>query len=77
MVYGDRETGSKHHVNRRRRRSHHQRKGTVVERLALAVICGTLWWWKLRGEIEALVGVVEIKSVKLDGGLLSIIRPSK
>ncbi|XP_010512628.1 PREDICTED: uncharacterized protein LOC104788553 [Camelina sativa] len=34
---------------------------TVVERVALAASCGALWWWKLRDEIEALVGVTEVK----------------
>ncbi|KFK37477.1 hypothetical protein AALP_AA4G262400 [Arabis alpina] len=38
---------------------------TVVERVALAVSCGTLWWWKLRDEVEALVGVAEAKRALL------------
>ncbi|XP_018461797.1 uncharacterized protein LOC108832844 [Raphanus sativus] len=40
---------------------YHQREGTVVERVALAVSCGTLWWWKLWVEVEALVGVAKAK----------------
>jgi len=43
----------------------HQREETVVERVALAVSCGTLWWWKLRDEVEALVGVAEAKKALL------------
>ncbi|CAF2124315.1 hypothetical protein BRARA_C02362 [Brassica rapa] len=43
----------------------HGREETVVERVALAVSCGTLWWWKLRDEIEALVGVAEAKRALL------------
>lgn len=42
---------------------------TVVERVALAASCGALWWWKLRKEVEALVGVTEVKRALL---LLSI-----
>lgn len=42
---------------------------TVVERVALAASCGALWWWKLREEVEALVGVTEVKRTLL---LLSI-----
>ncbi|CAN6808381.1 unnamed protein product [Brassica oleracea] len=45
--------------------SQHGREETVVERVALAVSCGTLWWWKLRDEIEALVGVAEAKRALL------------
>ncbi|KAL1226240.1 hypothetical protein V5N11_017709 [Cardamine amara subsp. amara] len=41
------------------------REETVVERVALAVSCGTLWWWKLRDEVEALVGVAEAKRALL------------
>lgn len=44
---------------------HHRREETVVERVALAVSCGTLWWWKLRDEVEALVGVAEAKRALL------------
>ncbi|CAN7008238.1 unnamed protein product [Brassica rapa subsp. trilocularis] len=44
---------------------HHRREETVVDRVALAVSCGTLWWWKLRDEIEALVGVAEAKRALL------------
>ncbi|KAF8116642.1 hypothetical protein N665_0015s0019 [Sinapis alba] len=43
----------------------HRREETVVERVALAVSCGTLWWWKLRDEVEALVGVAEAKRALL------------
>ncbi|CAA7044267.1 unnamed protein product [Microthlaspi erraticum] len=43
----------------------HKREETVVERVALAVSCGTLWWWKLRDEVEALVGVAEAKKALL------------
>ncbi|KAG7644627.1 unnamed protein product [Arabidopsis thaliana] len=42
-----------------------RREETVVERVALAVSCGTLWWWKLRDEVEALVGVAEAKRALL------------
>ncbi|KAF8107013.1 hypothetical protein N665_0129s0081 [Sinapis alba] len=45
--------------------SQHRREETVVERVALAVSCGTLWWWKLRDEVEALVGVAEAKRALL------------
>ncbi|XP_010523921.1 PREDICTED: uncharacterized protein LOC104802151 [Tarenaya hassleriana] len=38
---------------------------TLVERAVLAVSCGTLWWWKLRDEVEALVGVAEAKRALL------------
>lgn len=41
------------------------REETVVDRVALAVSCGTLWWWKLRDEVEALVGVAEAKRALL------------
>ncbi|KAJ4892518.1 Uncharacterized protein Rs2_32266 [Raphanus sativus] len=44
---------------------HHRREETVVERVALAVSCGTLWWWKLRDEVEVLVGVAEAKRALL------------
>ncbi|KAF8089732.1 hypothetical protein N665_0498s0033 [Sinapis alba] len=44
---------------------HHRREETTVERVALAVSCGTLWWWKLRDEVEALVGVAEAKRALL------------
>ncbi|ESQ39382.1 hypothetical protein EUTSA_v10001759mg [Eutrema salsugineum] len=44
---------------------HHRIEETVVERVALAVSCGTLWWWKLRDEVEALVGVAEAKRALL------------
>ncbi|KAG2326055.1 hypothetical protein Bca4012_034780 [Brassica carinata] len=44
---------------------HQRREETVVERVALAVSCGTLWWWKLRDEVEALVGVAEAKRALL------------
>ncbi|KAL0896256.1 hypothetical protein Bca101_080217 [Brassica carinata] len=44
---------------------HHRREETTVERVALAVSCGTLWWWKLRDEVEALVGVAEAKTALL------------
>ncbi|CAH8306946.1 unnamed protein product [Eruca vesicaria subsp. sativa] len=44
---------------------HYRREETVVERVALAVNCGTLWWWKLRDEVEALVGVAEAKRALL------------
>ncbi|CAH8330432.1 unnamed protein product [Eruca vesicaria subsp. sativa] len=44
---------------------HHRREETVGERVALAVSCGTLWWWKLRDEVEALVGVAEAKRALL------------
>ncbi|KAJ0239952.1 Transmembrane protein [Hirschfeldia incana] len=43
----------------------HRREETVVERVALAVSCGTFWWWKLRDEVEALVGVAEAKRALL------------
>ncbi|KAG2331990.1 hypothetical protein Bca52824_003170 [Brassica carinata] len=42
-----------------------RREETVVERVALTVSCGTLWWWKLRDEVEALVGVAEAKKALL------------
>ncbi|XP_010413102.1 PREDICTED: uncharacterized protein LOC104699495 [Camelina sativa] len=42
-----------------------RREETLVERVALAVSCGTLWWWKLRDEVEALVGVAEAKRALL------------
>ncbi|EOA27632.1 hypothetical protein CARUB_v10023780mg [Capsella rubella] len=42
-----------------------RREETMVERVALAVSCGTLWWWKLRDEVEALVGVAEAKRALL------------
>ncbi|PSS06192.1 Zinc finger CCCH domain-containing protein [Actinidia chinensis var. chinensis] len=32
-----------------------------VERVAVASSFGTLWWWRLRGEVESLVVVVEAK----------------
>ncbi|KAE8672106.1 putative DELLA protein RGL2 [Hibiscus syriacus] len=32
-----------------------------VYRTAIAVAAGTLWWWKLRDEVESLVVVVEAK----------------
>ncbi|CAH2057647.1 unnamed protein product [Thlaspi arvense] len=44
---------------------HHRVEETAVERVALAVSCGTLWWWKLRDEVEALVGVAEAKRALL------------
>ncbi|KAF3560403.1 hypothetical protein F2Q69_00010271 [Brassica cretica] len=44
---------------------HHRREETMVERVALAVSCGTLWWWKLRDEVEALVGVAEFRALLL------------
>ncbi|XP_056852750.1 uncharacterized protein LOC130501957 [Raphanus sativus] len=44
---------------------HNRREETTVERVALAVSCGTLWWWKLRDEVEALVGVAEAKTALL------------
>ncbi|EFH38928.1 hypothetical protein ARALYDRAFT_920403 [Arabidopsis lyrata subsp. lyrata] len=52
---------------------------TVVERVALAASCGALWWWKLREEVEALVGVMEVKrallllSIDVDYNLNSIV----
>ncbi|KAL0711441.1 hypothetical protein Bca4012_018419 [Brassica carinata] len=45
--------------------SQHRGEETVVERVALAVSCGTLWGWKLRDEVEALVGVAEAKRALL------------
>ncbi|CAN6829715.1 hypothetical protein Bca4012_031819 [Brassica carinata] len=45
---------------------HHRREETVVERVALAVSCGKLWWWNFdRDEVEALVGVAEAKRALL------------
>ncbi|CAE6080498.1 unnamed protein product [Arabidopsis arenosa] len=52
---------------------------TVVERVALAASCGALWWWKLREEVEALIGVMEVKrallllSIDVDYNLNSIV----
>ncbi|GAA0165637.1 hypothetical protein LIER_20984 [Lithospermum erythrorhizon] len=34
-----------------------------IEKAALAVGFGMLWWWRLRDEVEALVVVVEVKRV--------------
>ncbi|KAF5931445.1 hypothetical protein HYC85_032318 [Camellia sinensis] len=38
-----------------------------VERVAMAASLGTLWWWRLRGEIESLVVMVEVKRELLIG----------
>ena len=32
-----------------------------VEKVAMAVSFGTLWWWKLRDEVESMVVVAEVK----------------
>ncbi|KAH7578245.1 hypothetical protein ACOSQ2_000553 [Xanthoceras sorbifolium] len=37
------------------------RKERWVERVAMALSIGSLWWWKLRDEIESLVVVAEAK----------------
>nr|XP_009616212.1 uncharacterized protein LOC104108792 [Nicotiana tomentosiformis]XP_016477659.1 PREDICTED: uncharacterized protein LOC107799101 [Nicotiana tabacum] len=33
----------------------------VVEKVAMAMSFGVLWWWKLRDEVESLVVVAEVK----------------
>lgn len=38
-----------------------------VERVAMAASLGTLWWWRLRDEIESLVVMVEVKRELLIG----------
>lgn len=37
------------------------RKERVAEKLALAASVGSLWWWRLRDEVESLVVVVDVK----------------
>ncbi|XP_052187436.1 uncharacterized protein LOC127798134 [Diospyros lotus] len=32
-----------------------------AERVAMAAALGGLWWWRLRDEVESLVGMVEVK----------------
>ena len=32
-----------------------------VERVAMAASFGSLWWWRLRAEVEPLVVMVEVK----------------
>lgn len=36
-----------------------------VERLAVAASLGTLWWWRLRGDVEILVVIAEVKKQRL------------
>lgn len=38
-----------------------------TERVALAVGFGWLWWWRLRGEVESLVIMVEVKKQLMMG----------
>ncbi|KAA8543024.1 hypothetical protein F0562_021481 [Nyssa sinensis] len=39
-----------------------RREERWVERVAMAASFGTLWWWRLRDEIESLVVVPEVKT---------------
>lgn len=32
-----------------------------AERVAMAAALAGLWWWRLRDEVESLVGIVEVK----------------
>ncbi|KAK7337527.1 hypothetical protein VNO77_18106 [Canavalia gladiata] len=41
------------------------RKEKWVERVALAASLGTLWWWRLREDVEILVVMVEAKKEQL------------
>lgn len=38
-----------------------ERRWPWVEKAALSAAFGGLWWWKLRHEVEALVGLVEMR----------------
>ncbi|KAK9282515.1 hypothetical protein L1049_005435 [Liquidambar formosana] len=38
-----------------------------VERVVLAASCGSLWWWRLRNEVESLVILAEVKKKLLMG----------
>ncbi|XP_047313327.1 uncharacterized protein LOC124916627 [Impatiens glandulifera] len=42
-----------------------KKDGRWVEKVAVAASFGGLWWWRLRDEVEAMVGVVEAKKVLL------------
>ncbi|CAA7017785.1 unnamed protein product [Microthlaspi erraticum] len=54
------------------------REETVEEKVAFAVSCGTFWWWKLRDEVESLVGAAECKRelmlllLQIDGNKVSL-----
>ena len=41
------------------------RRERWVERVGLAAGLGTLWWWRLREEVETLVLVAQVKSEQL------------
>ncbi|CAN8314462.1 unnamed protein product [Cochlearia groenlandica] len=43
------------------RKDDEEEEETLIERVALGLSCGTLWCWKLRDEVEALVGVADTK----------------
>ncbi|MED6168554.1 hypothetical protein PIB30_012827 [Stylosanthes scabra] len=38
-----------------------ERKERWIERVVMAASLGTLWWWKLREDVETLVMMVEVK----------------
>ncbi|KAJ4843050.1 hypothetical protein Tsubulata_037519 [Turnera subulata] len=50
------------------------RKETWVQKFAIAVSFGGLWWWRLRDEVESLVIVAEIKMEMMMGvGVVDLI----